>query len=119
VNGAAAAMKIKATELTGAALDWAAAKADGWSNEGLEDIAGGDRFPEHDFSTNWAQGGPIIAREEIMFHAGETQRIAAYFRRTGTSGVRVEGDTHLIAAMRCFVAGALGDEVDVPQMVVL
>ena len=66
-------------------------------------------------STDWAQGGPIIEREGIdvmpMFH----------FKPTGwqaqVPGTCYSGPTPLIAAMRCFVASKLGDEVDVPAEV--
>ena len=110
--------KIKTAELTGAALDWAVAKCEGWSEEGLEDIANGDMFPEHDFSTDWAQGGPIIEREAISlkhWHGAWTAELeylpdddANY--RYGKGG----GTTPLIAAMRCYVASKLGDTVDIP-----
>lgn len=69
------------------------------------------------FSTNWSQGGPIIEREkiELSFDGAEGGVWAANF----PAGLREEffeiGPTPLIAAMRCFVASKLGDEVDVPE----
>ncbi len=62
---------IKASELTGAALDWAVASAKGYSKLALT-ISGESReFQKmhdegyHNYSTDWAQGGPIIERERI------------------------------------------------------
>lgn len=62
-------------------------------------------------SADWAQGGPIIEREriEIVPHPNSETWV------TGVNGVLHSGPTPLIAAMRCFVASKLGDEVDVPE----
>ena len=46
---------MKTSELTGAALDWAVAKAIGEYKP----------VPVPNYSTDWAQGGPIIEREKI------------------------------------------------------
>lgn len=51
-------MKLKTSELTGAALDWAVAKCEGA-------VGMNDRLAWYTPSTNWAQGGPIIEREKI------------------------------------------------------
>ena len=61
-------------------------------------------------STDWAQGGPIIERE----------RIDVYYFLDGwgaekSTGPMYSGSTPLIAAMRCYVASKLGDEVAVPD----
>ena len=93
---------MKTSELTGAALDWAVAKAIGE----YKPVA----VPE--YSTDWAQGGPIIERERITirFWEGESA-VDAYKWDTPSS----TGPTPLIAAMRCYVASKLGDDVDVPK----
>lgn len=53
-------MKIKVAEATGAVLDWLVAKCEGIQ---LED---GFRLTDDErYSTDWAQGGPIIERENI------------------------------------------------------
>ncbi len=95
-------MKIKTSELKDAALDWAVSKAIG----DYKPVA----VPA--YSTDWAQGGPIIEREGIQLalvgdFCWEASRNA--------DGVFCLGRTQLIAAMRCFVASKLGDEVDVPD----
>lgn len=110
---------MKTSELTGAALDWAVAKAEGWSEEGLEDIANGDTFPAHSFSTDWSLAGPIIERESInlIYRHPNFNGLWTAFNDEwddDMNGVNC-GDTPLIAAMRCYVASKLGDEVEVPD----
>ena len=96
---------MKTSELTGAALDWAVAKCDFISVRNGFD----DNCPE--YSTDWSQGGPIIERERTEFDFNEdTQMFHAYDGVHG--GV---GQTHLIAAMRCYVASKLGGEVEIPN----
>lgn len=63
-------------------------------------------------STDWSQGGPIIERERITLIACDND-FEAQSRTTPLACE--EGPTPLIAAMRCFVASRLGDEVDVPD----
>jgi hypothetical protein len=96
---------MKTSELSGAALDWAVAICEhnvGWEPEGED---------RDYYSTDWAQGGPIIERERIEFDFNEdTQMFHAYDGlQAGT------GPTHLIAACRCYVASKLGDEVEIPE----
>lgn len=65
-------------------------------------------------STNWAQGGPIIERERISVGTDENEWSADI--TVGPTGfVRGFGPTPLIAAMRCYVASKLGDEVEIPD----
>lgn len=117
-------MKIKTNELTGAALDWAVAKAMGlepkihytgiyarnWPRSGCREC------PQRiEPSTNWAQGGPIMDREHIS--PREERKglfFAPYFNGVCYVGHQ-EGPTMLIAAMRCYVAKTLGKEVDIPE----
>lgn len=107
-------MKTKTNELTGPALDWAVAKCEGVINGGDLDIGfvlEGGYIP----STNWAQGGSIIEREGISTWVFDDVTWKA--QNPFASGVDqvFEGPTPLIAAMRCFIASKLGDEVDVPD----
>jgi hypothetical protein len=109
-------MKIKTSELTGAALDWAVAKCEGIYFENFEEF----EMYAGDYSTNWSQGGPIIDREIISVShdtAGNTVEWAAWT----PAPIRDEaeafgyGPTPLIAACRCYVASKLGDTVDIPE----
>ena len=105
-------MKIKTGELTERALDWAVGK--------IEWAAGGDAGLCEDFcpSTDWAHGGPIIERGRIdIRYIGQTWGAARQLNEYEEPDEWF-GPTPLIAAMRCFVASRLGDEVDVPEELV-
>ncbi len=93
---------MKTSELTGAALDWAVAKC--------EDVYcfDGSYTP----STDWAQGGPIIEREKLAICIGWKQWLAF---SDDTENAGVQGPTPLIAAMRCYVASKLGDDINIPE----
>jgi hypothetical protein len=122
-------MRIKTSELTGAALDWAVAKADGsipfdedgpvcWKEDGYGHASRCAWAP----STNWAQGGPIIEREGISVFCGGLGATgywnAYYADRDEWHDVDLHkqvGPTPLVAGMRCYVASKLGDEVEVPD----
>ena len=124
---------MKTTELTGAALDWAVAKAQGTHVEvtgiyrylgrvnqelvGFRCYAGErDEFGAVDFtpSTDWSQGGPIIEREKINLKFYDEEWIADP-HDIDSICQRKHGPTPLIAAMRCYVASKLGDEVEIPN----
>jgi hypothetical protein len=71
-------------------------------------------------STDWSQGGPITEREVIATHGNPAwtaqYSVTQLAHHGGYRGYfRCVGPTPLIAAMRCFVASKLGDEVDVPE----
>jgi hypothetical protein len=134
-------MKVKVSEATGHVLDWMVAKADNREvlsticqkvyvadrSDGLSWLYGPSKW--------WAEGGPIIEREGIGVYReclreypdyrpvpGATwEAIAGLYlvgdhEAQGAHGSAAEqGPTPLIAAMRCFVASRLGDEVDVPE----
>lgn len=121
-------MKIKTSELTGAALDWAVAKCENIPSLHLVKKPGKvcvyGEISNIDFpyqpSTDWAQGGPVIEREKIEIRKGNP----LYFPKGNEKGEHYEslwlagkqhGQTPLIAAMRCYVASKLGDDVDVPE----
>lgn len=113
-------MRIKTSELTGAALDWAVAKCEGHKvNVGFRNLTytpkGKRTLYAYAPSTNWAQGGPIIEREKIRLDTTWNQEDGNWSARMDTVGGWWPGDTPLIAAMRCYVASKMGDEVDVPE----
>ena len=112
-------MKIKTSELTGTALDWAVAlieypdwKAQGYLECYPYDLCfdGGETYSP---CTDWAQAGPIIEREWMcVWHCGKN-----YWKADIGGSSSQSGPTPLVAAMRCYVASKLGDEVDVPDEV--
>ena len=115
---------VKTTELSGAALDWAVARCEGWdgfdvhSNGAfeLERSDTGDCLWLKCFepSTDWSQAGPIIERECITVSHDAGGWMASYNFVMARSYAR-HGPTPLIAAMRCYVASKLGDEVEIPE----
>jgi len=105
----------KTSELTGAVLDWAVATANGdfpqWDAEWeVFYAANGD---DMNYSTDWTQGGPILERERITVRFWEGESFVHAYK-WNTDGW-LEGSTPLIAAMRCYVASKLGDEVEIPK----
>jgi hypothetical protein len=168
-------MKIKTSELQGPALDWAVAKALGYSvgvytyedwaanltplereitarTDAIKrDFKARPCFIEEDgakhitsmgfyasdgagrgtmqFSTDWSQGGTIIQRERIQWtwlnggiEAWSGWDFMQWLRDWDSDHCMPDGagfgrheTSILIAAMRCFVASKLGDEVDVPE----
>jgi len=102
---------MKTSELTGALLDWAVAKCEGidtsWQPKPYEPIS------------DWAQGGPIIERERIAIGFDRIDDIdcglAIWAACKYHDGVEGYGPTPLIAAMRCYVASKLGEEVEIPE----
>ena len=111
---------MKTSELTGAALDWAVSVADGVKVNvrfrNLTYIPKGKRaLYKYSPSTNWAQGGPIIEREKIRLDTTWNYEDGQWGARIDSVGGWWQGETPLIAAMRCYVASKLGDEVDVPK----
>ena len=106
-------MKIKTSELSGVALNWAVAHCEELK---LSRLSGGEFLLSNgDFwfpSTNWAQGGPIIEREGIAL--GQT---GDGWEATCDGAVYISGQTPLIAAMRCYVMNTLNEEVEIPEEV--
>jgi hypothetical protein len=102
---------MKTSELQGVALDWAVAKCEGHGIGVLDD-------PWFAPSTNWAQGGPIIEREKIeLAHVYSDRKFFWIATRSEHGAISEEqGPTPLVAAMRCYVASQIGDEVDVPEV---
>jgi len=96
---------MKTTELSGRALNWAVAQIEGFDN--------GDWLP--DYSTDWAQGGPIIEREAIAILSVDDYEWCAAIGELYYEDDNQRSPTPLIAAMRCYVASKLGDEIQIPE----
>ena len=120
-------MKIKTQDLIGAQLDWAVAKCEGVARPYIKDgycQRGTDFCGNVEFicySTDWAQGGPIIEEKEIGIRRnapcsrGREWEASPSITAKGAGGRWGYGPTPLIAAMRAYVTSKLGDEVEVPE----
>lgn len=130
-------MKIKTSEATGGVLDWLVAKIEfGEVVRATTDkriCVGFDGRFLYTPSTNWAQGGPIVERKNIAmlpkFDIGCTEFGSDHYTQDGWVAYSAPaaywvtprlqlGVTPLIAAMRCYVASKLGEEVEVPDELV-
>lgn len=96
---------MKTSELTGAALDWAVNQ--------IEECCDDPFTPM--FSTDWSQGGPIIEREQLNLSCLGNNKWEVWPNYGMNDTTYCKGPTPLIAAMRCYVASKLGDEVEVPH----
>lgn len=109
---------MKTSELQGAALDWAVAKCEGSKVRVMSGVCHDaellDMQVDGDtriiYSTDWSQGGPIIERERIRLDPR-----GVWVAGHDSSNDEYTGPTPLIAAMRCYVASKLGDEVELPE----
>jgi hypothetical protein len=113
-------MKVKTSDLIGPALDWAVAKCRGFEGldedewlirDGIADMP----LSAYNPSSDWSQGGPIIEREELTVGYAKIECGFWTARTTAYPPEYTRGPTPLIAAMRCYVASKMGDEVDVPS----
>jgi len=106
---------MKTSELTGGALDWAVAQCEGITDwDSVDLVFRDDDFCWYEPSANWEQGGPIIEREGINIIQSGSWLAEMDADRSG-GVISAEGETPLIAAMRCFVEFKLGDEVEIPD----
>ncbi len=107
-------MRMKTAALTDAALDWAVSQCVGivWEQG---DLDAGHYGPGFKPSTRWGDGGPIIEREKIELVDNQDGESGKWASMKATGEPLCFGPTPLIAAMRCFVASRLGDEVEVPD----
>ena len=125
---------MKTSELIGPALDWAVAKCEGYDLFVVDKNAAYSAYysPTHGaliyalYSTKWEQGGPIIEREGIAIDClrtcgqidgwiAATEQLMEDTEDEYSVPIEFRGPTPLIAAMRCYVASKLGDEVNIPK----
>lgn len=110
-------MKIKTSELIGRPLDYAVIIANGWEDDYRKyGFALGAGDSTYEPSTDWAQGGPILVEDMIMY----SYAFGLFWTwlnddPEGDRNPRASGPTLLVAIARCRVASKLGDEVDIPE----
>ena len=124
---------METAELERDALDWAVAKCEGYECQFDDGVSGPWLVPQDGYlhdeiplsiyrpSTKWNQGGAIIQRELISvinthgsMWAATTYPVHQVYQDHTEAHFQGIGPTPLIAAMRCYVATKLGDEVDLP-----
>lgn len=127
-------MKAKTNTLTGIPLNYIVAVCEKVSSFLIEEgyCQGGklvqsgkydwpnDCYIELNYSTDWAQGGPILSREHISRTIDHSGLWIAYWTDGYTEGDEgkkwMQCDrSELVAGLRCYVASKLGEEVDVPE----
>ena len=116
---------MKTSELTGNALNWAVAVCEGFTDYDPDTETmmpprkgyGRVNFDEYSYSTDWAQGGPIIEREGLQLRKRNDFHFPAPFWQAGqwSDITLMPGPTPLVAAMRCYVASKLGDNTTIPE----
>lgn len=138
-------MKVKVSDLTGAALDYAVAVCEGFEYEWQ--AASKACCSKANYSIDWSQGGPIIEREGITIVRCDddyetdkkgyctNKRIPVWAASIGQKSLQYSsfyqddsnpqyeipdseckcGPTPLIAAMRCYVASEMGEEIEIPE----
>jgi hypothetical protein len=115
--------KIKTSELTDRALAWAVGLAEKreLSLYGVDPsirarVPGLGVDAPWNPTKYWNQGGPIIEREGVDLNFSNYEGTSREVWDAACEVGRVfGGPTPLIAAMRCYVASKLGDEVEIPQ----
>jgi hypothetical protein len=114
-------MKLKTSELEGEMLNRAVAKCEGIKGFDAENCCFyDDEGMPFEPSCVWAQGGPIIERErlKVVYFASSQEWNVSKLRYGGLCEPHdMKGPSLLVAAMRCYVASKLGDEVEIPEEV--
>lgn len=121
-------VEVKTAELTGAALDWAVARATGADELKITDsgsvsciyemsCGSGCWTGHYEPSTDWGYGGLLVEKHRVDLIWEREGLIAAYLSDEDgyPQSTDIYGPTHLIAACRAIVAHKLGDTVSVPK----
>lgn len=116
-------MKVKVSEATNIQLDWLVWNCVGGASAYPKTAEGsaflklwkGNSAKYIHPTTDWAQGGPVIERGKISIKAQQPDWTAYITICDGLTDRVLRGPTPLIAAMRCYVASRLGEEVEIPE----
>lgn len=118
-------MKIRISEATPLQVDWAVAKCEGitvrWSAPHEQLLVVGKPYVPFIAHRDWGLCGPIIEREwlDITPWPNESDEDLRWqCHQHDNIDCVAFGPTPLIAAMRCYVASKLGDEIDIPEELV-
>ena len=120
-------MDVNTHQLTRHALNWAVAKAEGLKIIGPDSewesaFKGGRHYernnepwPIPSFYADWCKAGPIIEREKIDLVYVRDHKIWTADISSDAGYGLADGETALLAAMRCFVASRLGPTINIPE----
>jgi hypothetical protein len=116
--------KVPVNLMTENQLNWAVATALGmpvypskrgtWLTAPYGRFDASHKLPHWRPAYDWSQGGPIIEDAGIMlvrYTAIPAFKCGEYYWKAND----MDGATPLIAAMRCFVASKLGDQIELPE----
>ncbi len=119
---------MKTSELSGAQLDWAVAQCEKHEVKfECNLLFFSDKLQMLDYgivyrpSEDWEYGGPIIEREKIgvwwatHYVDDNGKEYGNHWYAENVEGIVRDGPTPLVAAMRCYVASKLGEEVEIPK----
>lgn len=122
-------MLIKTKDLAGSALDWAVAFATGEvagkrNDSGSWEVSASARYFSNSFSpsTRWSQCGPLIEEYAISVTPISDATLEAESHTHSSIQTAVDAkceNAYLTAACRAIVAAELGDEVDIPDELVV
>ncbi len=118
-------MKIKTSTLIDVALDWAVSKCE--NRKYVYSVTTGGDYNGNtthghtlNYSTDWAQGGPILTEARISRTIDHSGLWVAYWTDgyddsdAGKKWMQCDR-SELVAGLRCYVASKLGDEVEIPE----
>ena len=124
-------MLIHVKDLAADVLNYVVAKCEGEDYRSTTEYDGiGLEYPPHNYSNDWGQSGPIIARKHIRWNRSGGQYYAwigghEYIDplhesiQDGVDPIKWYafqfGNTILEACLRCYVQTVHGDHVDVPS----
>lgn len=116
-------VEAKVQELSGAALDWAVAKAEGveisLAGAHPHAVVEGRLVGNYAPSTDWSQGGPLLEKYHVDLHYPHGLPGRGWWAQAGTHSqetpIAAIDATPLIAACRAIVASVLGPVVSVPK----
>ena len=119
-------MKVKTSELQGTALNLMVAKCKGLnaivtSSHRVQVKIAPNKYKIFDPITDWSQGGKIMDAHQILVFDWDnnTGLYTAKVFEPYADVVFGQGETQLIAAMRCYVAWKLGEEVEIPNSLII
>lgn len=121
-------IQLRVEELSNVQLDAMVAHVEGWTTRTrserngeawnmvcwLYDEANGYGVKRFQPSTDWADGGPIIEREQVSLHPPTETSDWGAVGPASLTVTRMSGPTPLVAAMRAFLAARVGETVELP-----